>query len=131
MLVYAVFAAALAAGAPDAGAETASPDAQRCAALTAESDKLRAQVGAARTKKTAGFLAGAASRALVYAPGLNLGDSRMAQYAAQEAETAVHNQAVSGLDKMRSGGQAADATAAKAKLKEIDAQAAQLSCPKA
>lgn len=129
MFVHAAFAVALAASA--SGAEAVSPDAQRCAALAAESSKLKGQVGAARTKKAAGFLAGAASRALIYAPGLNLGDSRMAQYAAQEAETAVHNQAASGLDKVRGSGQAADATAAKARLKEVEAQADQLSCPKA
>ena len=131
MFVYAVFAAALTAGAPDAGAEIVSPNAQRCAALAAESDKLRAQVGAARTKKTAGFLANVAGRALVYAPGVNLGDSRLSQYAGQEVESALHSQASSGLDRLRGGGQAVDATAAKAKLKEVDAEADKLSCPKA
>lgn len=131
MFAYAVFAATLAAGAPSAGAETVSPDAQRCAALVAESDKLRGQIGAARTRKAAGFLAGVAGRALVYAPGIELGDSRIARYAGQEAETALHNQATSSLDKVRSGGQVADATADKARLKALDAEADKLSCPKA
>lgn len=131
MFIHAIFAAALAAGAPTAGAETASLDAQRCAALVTERDQLRGKVGAARTRKTAGFLAGVAGRALAYAPGIEVGDSRIARLAGQEAETALHNQATSGLDKVRAEGGGADASADKAKLKAVDAEFDKLNCPKA
>lgn len=134
MLKHSVFALAAfaAVSAHAAPAELDPAAAKRCEALGKEAAELRDQVGAARAKKGAGFLAGMASRALIYAPGIDVGGGgRMAQYAAQEAETAVHDQAASGLDKVRSDGRAADATAAKAKLKDVDAQAAQLNCPKA
>ncbi|CAN7373181.1 hypothetical protein LJR164_002259 [Phenylobacterium sp. LjRoot164] len=132
MIFHAVFAAALAAGAPSAAADAIPPEAAaRCTALAAEGEKLRGELGAARSRKAAGFLAGVAGRALVYAPGVDLGDSRLAQYAGQEVESAIHGQASEGLDKVRGTGKGADATSAKARLKAIEAESAKLSCRKA
>ena len=72
-----------------------------------------------------------AGRALIYAPGIDVGGGRLGQYAAQEAESALHQQASSGLDKVRGDGRAANSAKAEARLKDVRAQAEQLSCPKA
>ena len=133
MLKHSVSAlAALAAvGAHAAPAGLDPANAKRCAELAAEAADLRDQIGAARAKKGAGLLAGMAGRALIYAPGIDVGGGRLGQYAAQEAESALHQQASSGLDKVRGDGRAASSAKAEARLKDVRAQAEQLSCPKA
>lgn len=133
MLKHSVFAlaafAAVGAHAAPAGLDPAN--AKRCAELAAEAADLRDQIGAARAKKGAGLLAGMAGRALIYAPGIDVGGGRLGQYVAQEAESALHQQASSGLDKVRGDGRAANSAKAEARLKDVRAQAEQLSCPKA
>ena len=132
MLKHSVFALATfaAVGAHAAPAALDPANAKRCGELAGEAADLRDQIGAASAKKGAGFLAGMASRALIYAPGIDVGGGRLGQYAAQEAESAMHQQASSGLDKVRGDGRAANSENAEARLKDVRAQAQQLNCPK-
>ncbi|NEX94962.1 hypothetical protein [Caulobacter sp. 17J65-9] len=108
--------------------EPASP---QCAALAEEAAKLNDQVGAATAKKATGFLANVAGRALAYTPSIDTGDSALGRAAGQAVEGTAQEQAYSGLDKVQQSGRAADPKAAKARLKEIRKQSAELGCGKA
>ena len=132
MFKHAVLAAAATAALTSAAhAETAPGDLKRCEALTSEATGLRGQVGEARAKKTAGFLAGVANRALVYAPGIDVGGGMLQRHAGQAVESELHQQASSGLGKLQDGGRSASSEKAAGRLKEIRAEAEQLNCPKA
>lgn len=122
-------AAAAVLGGPGAYAQEAQPSPQ-CAALAKEADETRNQAGSALTRKAGGLLANVAGRALAYAPAIDVGDSVLGRAAGQAVEGAAYEQAASGLDLARQNGQAADAKAAKARLREIRKAAAELNCPK-
>lgn len=123
--------AALAAPTSFAAADTVPTDPKRCEALAAEAAGLRAQLGQVRAKKTVGFLAGVASRALVYAPGIDLGDGTLQRSASQAVESELHEQAATGLGKAQDGARRASFEKPEARLKEIRVEARKLDCPKA
>jgi hypothetical protein len=103
----------------------------QCAALAKEAGELRGEVSGAAAKKAGGFLANVAGRALAYAPAVETGDGVLERAAGQAAENAAHEQAYSGLSKVQENGRAADPKAAKARLKEIRKESAELGCPNA
>lgn len=118
------------AAAPQAAPPAAAPPAQ-CARLASEAEELRAQRSSAGGRRAGGFLAGLASRALPYAPSVDVGDNVLARAAGQALESEAHDRVRGGLDRAEEGGRAAGGSNAEARLREIEAETTRLNCPAA
>jgi hypothetical protein len=113
---------------PPAPPNGADPAAQ-CARLSQEAAGLRRQRNAGAGRRLGGFLAGAANRALAYAPPVELGDSVLGRVAAREIEGEAHERASSGLSSVESDARAAAPAAPGDRLREIESETRRLSCP--
>lgn len=119
-------------GAPQAsvpaGPAPATDPSAQCARLSEEAATLRGQRRAAAGRRLGGFLAGAANRALAYAPPVDLGDSVLGRVAAREIEGEAHGRAASGLSGVESEARASSPAPDGDRLREIEAETRRLNC---
>lgn len=113
---------------PPAGQSPAPDPSAQCARLSEEAASLRDRQRAGAGRRLGGFLAGAANRALAYAPPVELGDSVLGRVAAREIEGEAHERASSGLSGVESDARAAVPAPAGDRLREIEAETRRLNC---
>lgn len=105
------------------------PPSPRCESLASEAAQLREGIRGATVRRGGGFLAGIASRALAYAPSVDVGDSVVARASGEAVEGAAHDAAQGQLHALRQSGQEFDVETARTRLEAIDREAADLNCP--